>query len=162
MSGEREVRLSPVRLDLKVASKALIRSYGGQEAASELLGRAQSRFSDVGSPNTLAFLTIDEVAELEDRSAGTVGHPLVTRVLARRQGFELVAIPKAAPSGGDLMVRFAKLAKEYGDSASEIGAALADGKVTPDEADAGLREIDELISEAMAVRAMLGTIAGGA
>ncbi len=161
MSTARDVQLTPVQQDLKVASRALVRSYGGQVAAEELLGRAQSRYSDCGSTNTPTFLTIDEAAELEDRTSGSPGHPHVTRVMARRQGCELVPLPGALPVGGDLVPFLATLMKEFGDASSTACAVAADGRITRAEARKAEREFDDLIVAAVTIRAAYRAIPMG-
>lgn len=157
MSGPRDVRLPAEQQDLKAASKALVRAYGGQEAASELLGRAQSRYSDTGSPNTEVFLTICEVAALEDRTAGAAGHPIVTRELARRQGYELVARPRALPAAEDLIACVGDLMREGADVMSAIGDALKDKRWTREEVAAALKQIDELVLVAVTLRAAVAS-----
>ncbi len=154
MTEARDLTLAPSDQDLKVASAELIRAYGGQVAASELLGRAQSRFSDAGSRNTAVFLTIKEVAAFEDRTAGMAGHPIVTRALARRQGFELVRLPEALPGQGQLLQLAAKVAQEGGDVISSVGAALADGHFSGRDARDVMREADQLIHAAVTLRAI--------
>lgn len=161
MSAARDLTLPPVQQDLKAASKALIRAYGGQEAAHELLGRAQSRYSDAGLGNTAVFLTIDEVGELEDRTAGAAGHPIVTRELARRQGFELVARPRALPAPEDLIAFVGQLLTEGGDVVRAVGEALKDGKWSKGEARAAGEEVDALILVAVTLRAALSAIEKG-
>lgn len=163
MSEQRDLSLSVPDQSLKVASASLIREFGGQVAAGEHFGRAQSRFSDVGSRTTAVFLSIREVAELEDRTAGKAGHPIVTRALAKRQGFELVQLPGALPDTGDLLQLAARLAKEGGDVISGIGGALSDGQFCGKDAALIVTETDQLIHVAVTLRAIaLARLAGDA
>lgn len=163
MSEPRDLTLAVPDQHLKVASASLIREFGGQVAAGEHFGRAQSRFSDVGSRTTGVFLTIREVAELEDCTAGKAGHPIVTRALAKRQGFELVKLPPALPECADLLQLAASLAKEGGDVISGVGTALSDGKFCDRDAARILSETDQLIEVAVRLRAIaLARIAGDA
>ncbi|WP_423606170.1 phage regulatory CII family protein [Sphingomonas sp. MS122] len=154
MTEAREISLSVPDQGLKKASAALIRAFGGQVAVGETFGRAQSRYSDAGSRSTGVFLTVREVAELEDQTAGAAGHPIVTRTLAKRQGFELVSLPDALPAAGDLLQLAAKVAKEGGDVISGIGAALADGAFCGRDAAAIVGEADQLIHAAVTLRAI--------
>jgi hypothetical protein len=161
VSGARDLQLDPAQQDLKVASKALIRAYGGQIPAGALLGRVQSRYCDAGAANTATFLTIHEVAELEDRTSGSAGHPIVTRTLARRQGFELVALPRALPCADDMLACVSALLKEGGDVMAAVGEALRDGKWNKNEARNAGEQADELIAVAVTLRAALTAIENG-
>ena len=158
MSGARDLQLVPAQQDLKAASKALIRAYGGQIAAGELLGKVQSRYCDAGAPNTATFLTINEVAELEDRTSGTAGHPIVTRTLARRQGFELVALPRALPCADDMLTCVSALLKEGGDVMAAVGEALKDGSWDKNEARTAREQAEELIAVAVTLCAAFTAI----
>ena len=162
MSGDRTLRLTPPEQMLKAASKALIAAAGGQVACAEHLGTRQQRMSDVGLPNTPDFLRIDEVAALEDVTHGTLGHPHITHLLARRQGFTLLRQPAAPPDGTDLLKLVAETAKENGDVASAILNSLADGKITDVEQAEIVAQIDEQIDAAMRLRATVAALHGGA
>ncbi len=161
MSGRRDIRHAPEALALKVASKALIRAAGGGEAAGETCGSRQQRLSDCGNPNTVDFLRIDEVAALEDVTVGAPNAPIVTRTLARRQGFALVQLPAAIPAGADLLKLLAEQAREEGEIVAALLAALADGVVTPREAGSIRPQIHELIAIAVAMDAELAVIEAG-
>lgn len=161
MSGSRELRHPPEALALKVASKALIRAAGGTDGAGETIGARQQRMSDCGNPHTRDFLRIDEVAALEDVTAGAPNHPLITRTLARRQGYSLVRLPAAIPARADLLKLLGEQAKEGGDIAAAILSALADGVVTKREAGSVRVQIAELITVAVAMDAELAAIEVG-
>jgi hypothetical protein len=159
MSEPRDLTLGVVEQDLKVAARALIREFGGQVAAGEHFRRPQSRYSDCGHPNTRVHLTVHEVAELEDRTVGRVDHPIVTRHLARRQGFELVGRPRALPNGGNLMLASGALVEEAGDVVSSVGRALSDGKFDRRERGEIRAEIDQLIEVAVTLGALVDAVA---
>lgn len=161
MSGDRTLRLPPAEQQIKAASKALIHAAGGTSAAGEHVGSRQQRMSDCGLPNTADFLRVDEVAALEDITHGAVGHPHVTRLLARRQGFTLLRQPASPPEGADLLKLVAELAKENGDVASAILTSLADGRVDSGEKRQIIEQIDEQIDAAMRLRATVAAIFGG-
>lgn len=161
MSGDRTLRLSPQEQQLKAATKALIHAAGGQVACAELLGCRQQRMSEVGLPNTPDFIRIDEVAAIEDITHGTVGHPHVTHLLARRQGFTLLRQPSAPPEGADLLKLVAETAKENGEVASAILTSLADGDISRIEQAHILEQIDEQIDAAMRLRGTVAMLNGG-
>jgi len=132
----RTVQLAPRLQLLKSATRALIRSFGGQVAAGEHLGKRHQRYSDVALPNTEDFLTIAEVMELEANTVGMADHPPVTRALAREQGFVLVPASDDTPDGHDWLTHVARLSAEAGEITSDIAASVANGDgVTASEVD---------------------------
>lgn len=162
MTMQRTLTLPPQAQQLKQASRDLVRAAGGQEAAAEQTGSRQQRMSDVGLRNTADFLRIDEVAALEDITHGITGHPIVTRQLAKRQGYTLLRHPEAPPAGADLIKLVAEGAKENGDVASAILTSLADdGRIDATAQARILAQIDEQIDVAMRLRATVATVDTG-
>lgn len=157
MTCDRTVILSPDQQGLKVATKALIRAFGGQEAASAETGKSQSQLCQYGLTNTPLFAPIDVVATLEDRTHGTAGHPIVTRHMARRQGYALVRLPQAPDGDCDWHRAMGAVSKEVGDIIQRLCEALADGKVTGSEVRAG--RVREEIAEAQERLAQLDALA---
>ena len=164
MSDARSVRHAKPALELKIASKALVRAAGGTDGSAETINAVchastrQQRMSDVGLPNTADFLRLDEIGALEDVTAGTVDHPVVTRALARRQGFFLVRSPQAPATGADLLALLGAQARESGQLAQAICAGLGDGRI--DRIDAGgirgeLRQLMEIAAEMDAELALI-------
>lgn len=137
MSGPRDIQHPPKTLALKVASKDLVRAAGGGEAAAEACGSRQQRMSDCGNRNTGDFLRIDEIASLEDVTSGVPGHPIVTRNLARRQGYDLVRRPEVEPSCDDWLAMLADHAGKNGEIAAGVCDALANDHVI-DASEAGM------------------------
>ncbi|MDE0878547.1 MAG: hypothetical protein OSB00_07760 [Sphingomonas bacterium] len=163
MSSGRDIVHAAEALALKVASRTLVRGSGGGEGAAATIaaaggGARQQRMSDCGNPNTPDFLRIDEVATLEDVTVGQPNHPIVTRTMARRQGFALVRLPERLPQATDLLALLAEQAKENGDIAALILAALADGKVTRREAGSVRPQVHEAIAVLVAMDAELAII----
>jgi hypothetical protein len=156
VSGDRSIVHPPHLQAGKAATKALIRAFGGQEAAEEVTGRAQSRLSAYGLPNTADFAPIDVVVALEARTHGTPGHPLVTRWLATENGYLLVPKPAALPSDVDWHMALGEAVKEMGDATQKICAALPNG-VTAEEIRKG--RIREEIAEAQQRLAQLDALA---
>lgn len=148
------ITLAPDMLRLKNASKALIRQCGGGEGAAATIGDTrQQRMSDCGNRNTATFLRIDEVARLEDETDGQIGHPAVTRALAKRQGYELVREPDAPPADADMLKLLGQQADMNGRLAKHIIDALADQIWTKAEAADVEAALDEVIALAVAMRA---------
>lgn len=161
MSAPRDLVHAPALQVLKSASKALVRAFGGQDAAAALIGCRQQRMSDCGLANTPDFLRIDEVEQLEQVTQGLPGAPHVTRALAAATGHVLIKLPQTQ-GAGDWLSSMGMLAKEAGDITSSIAVALADGSgVSADEARDILRECDEAVAALMAVRALAEAVSHG-
>jgi hypothetical protein len=159
----RTIQHSADKQALKVAAKTLVRAAGGQEAAAEASTRVkrQQAFSDYGLPNTPDFMPIDVVADLEAVAHGTAGYPQVTRLLAARAGFALVALPSLDVAAvGDLHAAIGRYAKEQGEATGRACMALADGKFCAADAHAVIPELDDAIEAAVTLRALLNHIAG--
>lgn len=153
MSVARNITLPVDLQEIKTACADLVRAFGGQVAAAERLGTRQQRISDCCSKNTDAFLRIDEVALLEADTVGYPGHPQVTSLLARRLGAELVTTPRTTARGLDLLKLYALQAKETSDLASTLVEAHVDEAITLAEAEAIDDDIDQVIANALAMRA---------
>jgi hypothetical protein len=151
----RTVQHPPELQVIKAASKALVRAFGGTDAAAVHVGVRQQRMSDIGLPNTPDFLRIDEVLALESCTVGTVGHPHVTRALAAATGHIVASLPTGAACASDWLGGMGPLAKEAGDVTARIAAALSDdGEVDAAEADNIIREIDEAFTVLAALRVL--------
>lgn len=158
MSGRRDIVHAKPEQELKVASKGLIRAAGGVDGAGETVGCRHQRMSDCGNPNTPDFLRVEEVGKLEDVTVGAVGHPHVTRQLARRQGYALVKLPSGQIAGADLLRLMGPRAKEFGDTTNSLCMAMADGNVDVDEAEKVLADIDDELQLLVSIQAALAAI----
>ncbi|MES2905035.1 MAG: phage regulatory CII family protein [Pseudomonadota bacterium] len=161
MKPDRTTAVAPRDQLLKVASDQLVREFGGQDAAGEHIGCRQQRISDCVRPNTPDFLRVNEVAALEDATHGRIGHPVVTRALARRQGFMLVRQPSAPPSDTDILKLLGDLAAENGDIAKAVLSAIADGRIDAAERAHIIEQIMEQQTVGAAMIAMLQAAGNG-
>lgn len=153
MTVARNITLPPAMQELKTACAELVRAFGGQVAAAERLGTRQQRISDCCSKHTDAWLRIDEIAILEAETIGHPGHPQVTALLARRVGADLVTTPRVTATGTDLLKLFAAQSQDTADLARVIVAAHVDDQIDLDEARAIDDVIDDVIANALAMRA---------
>ena len=161
MSAARDAVLPPHQQDVKAAFVDLVRAYGGQEAASALVGGRvrQQAISDFGLRNVPAFAPLDIVIELERRTVGAPGWPHVTRALARTHDLLLVTPPRAATdAAGDLVGQLGCLAGACGRLHESAGAALADGRLHVDER----RALAMMARQAMTELASLEALVAGA
>lgn len=136
-------------------TRKLVRAVGGVEAASEVTGKCIAHISRCTSPNNKASISLRDVAELEAVTHGTLGHPIVTRHLAARNGYALVALPTAPATGTDLLALLSLQAREFGELSSGAMAALADQKVDGAENSALRKQISIMITELVKMDAEL-------
>ncbi len=159
MSKEGGITYPPQLQQLKAATKALIRAFGGQEAAEAATGRSQSQLSNYGGPNAPGFAPVDVVLSLEAATHGTPGHPHVSRFLAGQAGYLLVAKPAALPADGDWCAALGDAVSEFSDVQERLLRALPGG-VSAAELRQG--DIRGEIAEAMAALARLDVLAARA
>jgi hypothetical protein len=160
MSGERTIVHPPHLQDAKEATDMLVDSFGKQQDAAKLVGRAQSRVSDWGGKNTPDFIPLDAIDALEARTVGLPGWPHVTEWLCRRRGGIFLRLPSLG-AGGCWGRMTATLAKEAGDLTSGLCADLADDNdVSPAEARRRLKDAAELVRIAVELEAALKARAG--
>ena len=119
---------------LRVATRALVRAAGGQEAAGAFVGKPQQRISQYATPHDKAWMPLDAVARLEDVTASEPGHPHVTRELAQRQGYALVRLPTARTVEAGWMEHLACCQRESGRLLTDFTKDLADAKIDRAEA----------------------------
>lgn len=153
MSDRRDIALPAEQQELKTACRALVHAFGGQEAAASRLSTRQQRISDCTNRNTESFLRIDEIAVMEDETVGHPGHPHVLSTRARQLGYELVRTPTITATGRDLLHLFARQSKENSDLAQAIVESSADGNICASDAERIERELDDIIANAVAMRA---------
>jgi len=166
MTARRDIVLAKPELELKVATRALVRAAGGTDGAGESIrdaglgkSRLQQRMSDCQNRNTPDFLRIDEVGAIEDVTSGE-GWPHVTRALARRQGFVLVPVAQDESDPDGLLMSVSEITAELGDVAQAITSALrhcSEGgrDCTPAEAAGALDQLHDLERGAARLRVKL-------
>lgn len=136
---------------LKTAVKNLVSNLGGQEAAGSVTRVRHQAISDYAShQKTEIFAPVDVVLDLE----ASLGDPIVTRHLARSQGFELFRLTAGADVPVDAQMATA-IGEEFGDLMRQAGKALEDdGRISGREVAEFniLKEIDDLIGRAVTVR----------
>jgi hypothetical protein len=159
MSKEGGIVYPPELQQLKAATKALIRAFGGQEAAEAATGRSQSQLSNYGGPNAPGFAPIDVVLALEAATHGAPGHPHVTRFLAANAGYLLVAKPEALPANADWCAALGDAVAEFSDVHERVLRALPGGVTAAELRKADIRHE---IAEAMTRLAMLDVLAARA
>ncbi|MES2138000.1 MAG: hypothetical protein V4502_13205 [Pseudomonadota bacterium] len=127
MSGDRDIVLPPRLQAAKAAFRDLVDAFGGQEATSAETGKSQSRISAYGHRNMGDFPPVDVVARLEASTAGSAGHPHVTRWLARQAGYALVSLPDPSAPSMQWTAIISELTRATGQLSSALLDDLSDG-----------------------------------
>ncbi|HEY1605592.1 MAG TPA: phage regulatory CII family protein [Allosphingosinicella sp.] len=155
--SDRTLILAPELQAGKAATKALIRAFGGQEAAASECEKSQSRMCDYGSPHTRDFMPVNDVRTLEARTHGQPGHPHVPRWLARQAGHVLVRLPVAGGVVADVHAEIGAISRDAGEVVQRVCEGLRDGRVSA--GDVRRLRIREEIAEAQQHLAALDALA---
>jgi|GEM_PF-4402042 len=128
---------------LKTDFGLLVDEIGTQGQAAELTNVSQQTLSSYENRNRAEFAPVDVLADLLDRTRST--H--VLRILADIAGAIVVPLPQdigpvAIVEGSGAM------AQALGKAMVAIGQALADGEISPDEAEAILPKLQSIIVSA--------------
>lgn len=144
---------------LKSATRDLVAACGGAERAAALVGLGDSQVSrwQVASEPDLIGVAAVMVMETE------CGLAPVTRVLAEATGRALGLPESALDAGGTVMASHAAVMTRAADLMRETAAALADGRITPAEAERMCREAGAVERALGGLRQALAAVkAGGA
>lgn len=133
-------------LRLKAASRRLVEAVGGGKEAAAILGVSAPHVSTaVAATCPDKWLSLRHVAELQD-AAGVSPVAAALEELAAGQG-------DAAPiSAAELPDAVLHLTRELGDVAAAASLAVEDGRISAAERARLLRELDELIERAAALK----------
>lgn len=141
--------------------RELIAAAGGVEAAERDCDKSKSLFSAYQSPTDPRSITLRDIEILESVTHGKLGHPIVTRYLARVAGYILVNRPDVPADRAEMMQLLAKQAEERGACDPEMMRALADGKIDQEEAQRLIPLMRQRLETDAQMLAQLETIAGG-
>jgi hypothetical protein len=123
---------------LKSALRAVLDDIGGIEAAQTFTRVNRSVLGDYVNRDSAKFAPIDVVIDLEH----TGGTPRVTAALARAAGYTLVKTEGRSHSV--LAHELARIGTDVGHLFSKASHALNGSKITPNERDSMLRDLDDL------------------
>lgn len=143
-------------VSLKQASKRLIKSCGGLEAAAMVTRVGHSELARYYDPSEKLFMPIDVAADLEAISR----NPLVSRCLADMLGFSLIPIEyqSSQEPAHHWTALLANLGEETASVLRQIGAALVDhGTLTASSVNNYqlTRHLDSLIQAALQLKASI-------
>lgn len=142
---------------LKEAAAALIEAAGGVIAASDLCRVKKSALSDYANAfgKEKNHMPIDVVKQLE----GASGCRAVTEHLAANHKCVLIQIPHFA-CHADWWRHVSEMTAEFGDVVKSAGTYLADGDLSEQESQFLLKELDQLLESAGALRQALESTEG--
>lgn len=147
MNARRDI--PPTMRALKTLFRALVDRVGGCEAAAACARPGRSQIASYYDMTSEAFAPIDVVVDLEAAAQET----LITSEMARRQGYALVPIE---PQGnGELPTSMASFGREVAEVFATYADAMADGKLSRDEAEELERQLLDVIRVANGAVAVL-------
>ena len=125
-------------LAIKAATRRLIETAGGQNAAAAATRVGHTSLSRYGHPDAPAdFAPVDVIADLE----AECGVPIVTRELASLAGFALTPV---SAKQLDSHTAIAGIARESGELLGALAEALRDQHISPVEAAMLTEKLDSL------------------
>ncbi|WP_374406558.1 hypothetical protein [Pelagerythrobacter sp.] len=140
--------------------RELIHAAGGVEACERDREKSKSLFSAYQSPNDPRSMPLDDIEFLESVTHGKLGHPHVTRYLARQAGCVLLPRPEVPRDRSDIITLLARQARERGECDPELLTALADGNIDEDEAERLIPMMRQRLETDAHMLAQLEAIAG--
>jgi hypothetical protein len=143
-------------------ARELIEAAGGLEASAEETGLSTSHLQRYCSKTERDSMPARVIEQLESVTHGKPGHPVMTRYLARRQGFVLVPLPRSVPVEGEWNRHISRLSSEAGALIAGIAPDLADDpRVSSAEAARRLPGAHRLTEIAAEIEAALQSKAEG-
>lgn len=153
--------MTPAIARLKRAVRAVVASCGGVDGAAATVDRCRSVAGDWNNLNHAAFPTIDKALALDEVAIAKGELPPIACAYARELGGVFVPHIDVIADEGSLAGMVMRLSKEMGDVAGTVGTALADGRFSPLEAEAALRELDDMAREHARLRTALENLREG-
>jgi len=153
--------MTPSIARLKRAVRAVVAVCGGVDGAAATVDRCRSVAGDWNNLNHTAFPTLDKALAMDEVAIAKGELPPIACAYVRELGGVFVANIDGLADEGSLAGMVMQLSKELGDVAGSISNALADGKVSPSEAEAALRELDDMTRRQSQLRAALENLREG-
>lgn len=129
---------------IKAATRDLIKLTGGLERASSIASISTTQLSRWQSPHHADLITLSAALALE----AECGVPLVTRAMAESTGHRVVSADAEHGDVTSLLAVQATMMEAQGLLAGEVARALADGRVTPTEAES-IRRVAGVLEEGL-------------
>lgn len=139
---------------VKAAQRDLIKRNGGIERAAEITSISKSHMGRMNNPADGELLPLAAVVMLE----ADCGQPLVTAVLAETNGRRLTDPEAERAADVSVLSMHAELMRQSAELANGMAIAIADGRVTPAEAQSVDRICSSLQAATSELRAALAAI----
>lgn len=144
---------------LKRASRQLIKSVGGIEAAADLVGKKHAQVGRWHNRDDLgSWINLADLRMLEDHAEAA----FVTAEMARLAGGCFIPLPDRSGDGTALAGRLIEIMDRVGKVAGQTQQAIADGVCEPREAAPVRQVVAEAIAALVAYDAQLAEIEAGA
>lgn len=143
---------------IKTATRALVKFIGTQDDAGAVAQVSQSQIQRWVDPRQPDLITLSAAMKLEAET----GMSCITEVMAAQNGHHLVnadgtRVPSCVVTG------FAGVADEFGDLATRVAEALADGTISPNEHTAisdALASLAQAVAKAQGASGRIRAVAG--
>ncbi len=142
---------------IKDANRQMVLASGGSAVVQALTGLSAGSISRIQGDAYPDLFPTWAVALLEFKTQ----KPIFARLFAALTQHSLVAIADDAGPAGSLVGDLVGVTAAAAQVSSSLGAALADGVVTPGEAKASLGTIGQLERQLDTTKAKLAAVAGG-
>ena len=139
---------------VKAAQRDLIKLAGGIERAAEVTSISKSHIGRMNNPADGELMPLAAVVMLES----DCGQPLVTAVLAETNGRRLTDPEAERAADVSVLSMHAELMRQSAELANGMAIAIADGRVTPAEAQSVDRICSSLQAATSELRAALAAI----
>jgi hypothetical protein len=134
---------------LAQATDRACKAMGGLKVCKAETGTSMSRFSNYGSVNNRASISIRDAVRIDALGAREAGHPHILNTMASILGAVVIMLPDHAADATSIQMGVIALSVELGHVAGQVADSLAgDGDggsaITPAEAEATLMQIADL------------------
>lgn len=140
---------------VKALVRRLVEANGGYEMAASLTRVDKARLSHYANVNRQEHIPIDVLADLQEAS----GDYSVLRFLANQAGFDLVARPSGQPVN-TLADGISDLSRRAADVVGAMAQAVADGMVSPEEAEDVINHANALVAGGVNIIAHMRKVRG--
>jgi len=139
---------------VKAAQRDLIKLAGGIERAADITSISKSHIGRMNNPADGELMPVSVIVALE----ADTGHPLVTAVMAETNGRRLTDPEADRAADVSVLSAHAELMRQMAELANGMAVAIADGRVTPSEAQTVDRVCSSLQMATSELRASLASI----
>ncbi|MGX7926485.1 phage regulatory CII family protein [Tsuneonella sp. HG094] len=145
---------------LKQAVRRAIAACGGIEGAAATVEKSTSHVGRWNSRNDGDLPTLGDALLLDEIAVMGGKVPAILSKLASELGHVCIRLPEALPGADAVTLAMIDASAEFGDVATALRDATADGAIRGGEPEAIVQQIDEAMASLARMRALLVTPAG--